>query len=1489
MKKILKAVVILALLSILAACKHSHDFASTWRNDDSFHWRECECGEKDSNEEHKWNSGQITTEATEIGSGVKVFTCTVCGKQKQETIPAKGHTFSELVAAKSATCEEAGSIAYKTCSTCDKLFDENGNEVSTIVIPALGHKAEIVDAVAPTCEETGLTEGKKCSVCDEILVAQEEVAALGHSPAAAIEENKVDSTCKVAGSYDLVVYCSICNEELNRETKTLELAGHKGGIATETERAICEVCGEEYGDLLTHEHDYEIMFDTNYHWKVCDCGDSTEKRPHRGGEISSANQPVCVVCGQSYGADDCLIVVDGNTDDWSEEVKANTLKGWHKDENGNTRGLEYMAFVDEKYVYVYSRTITATNKAKSIDIVFNVDKNRPSLNLSSTNASTNIVYSYFKENVLLENGLYETISEAVIDKSSYVNSQGNIYLSIWFNGCDDSFAPLSWHEASATTVWVLNHRSPWFLNMSHQKVTETGFDHYHDMNASDDNICGWCQEKIDLEVTVDGDASDWKESVIATGVTSVSPNNIFTTAYTDDEFLYMYIEITYLQTAEPNYITIYSKNSANINGIRINERFDLTFDAGATNLRPYCSGKTICQYNYCDCNNGFAKMAIAKKVSAGGKTIACIEVVIDKVLFVNQNPTDANYGLCRYEIQVGPNLSPNQNVTNWAMMIASYEGLHQHNYQTKFDNYYHWTACSCGLSTAKVAHSGGDSSTGSAICSGCNQEYEVHTHDYDISFDDNYHWGVCSCGEVLEKEAHYGGEVIPSQKAICEICGVEYGDVANYAIELDGNVDDWSEEVKSNTLKGWYKDENGNTRGLEYMAFVDEKYVYIYTKTITATNDAKSLDIVFAKGTERPYVHLGANNASKGILYFYFDENRLLDNGLYETVSEMVIDKSSYVNSLGNVYFAIWFNGCDAAFEPLSWHEEAANTAWVLNHRSPWFQHMSHQKVTEAGFDHYHDLNASASNVCGWCQEKIDLDIDVDGNVEDWNEEVLATGITSSASNNVFTTSYFDEKFVYIYLELTQLSDTAPNFISIYSKFSASENGIRANYQFQLTFDAGYTNVRPYCSGKTICQYNYCDCNNGFAKMALTSSTNESGQTVAYFELVIDKKLFINQNPNDENYGLCRYEIQIGPNYSPNQNVSNWGMMIAGENGLHTHDYISKFDEYYHWTECLCGLRTINEAHYGGEATTTEKAVCVECSQEYGRLIDAEHGNVSFVNIKVYDNDYDGIILRPVFTNPELCENEVFTYELDSEEYCYIEDGRVYYLANGTTRVVARSEHFEEVFYIDSEDCTLKSHADARIQKLINSYQGEETLFIGDSFFEFWEYGTTGIKKFSESFGEYNAMNIGVSGSTTHLWRAMNYKIFTEVKAPKNIVINLGTNNVNLYNETGSEVAANIQALIQDYLEMFPETNIYYLSITRCDGYYADNWDNARTSNEIMAAYCENTDRVYYLDVMELYGDNYANLVSDGLHPNQAGYDLFEQIIKENVIMDKKN
>ena len=100
--------------------------------------------------------------------------------------------------------------------------------------------------------------------------------------------------------------------------------------------------------------------------------------------------------------------------------------------------------------------------------------------------------------------------------------------------------------------------------------------------------------------------------------------------------------------------------------------------------------------------------------------------------------------------------------------------------------------CSCGLSTAKVSHSGGDtSSSDNPVCSDCNQEYVVHNHDYETKFDEDYHWGVCSCGEVSSKVAHSGGKATETEKAVCTDCGQEYGELADYAIIIDGKTDDF--------------------------------------------------------------------------------------------------------------------------------------------------------------------------------------------------------------------------------------------------------------------------------------------------------------------------------------------------------------------------------------------------------------------------------------------------------------------------------------------------------------------------------------------------------------------------------------------------------------------------------------------------------------------------------------------------------------------------
>ena len=135
--------------------------------------------------------------------------------------------------------------------TLDVYCPDNASEDSKTF---MAHTYATLPAVEGTCTETGLTEGLKCSVCGNVLKEQEVVPAKGHTPAEAVKENEVEPTCSVEGSYDEVVYCSVCEEELSRETKTVEKLAHTpevvpGKEATCSEEGLtdgekCSVCGE---------------------------------------------------------------------------------------------------------------------------------------------------------------------------------------------------------------------------------------------------------------------------------------------------------------------------------------------------------------------------------------------------------------------------------------------------------------------------------------------------------------------------------------------------------------------------------------------------------------------------------------------------------------------------------------------------------------------------------------------------------------------------------------------------------------------------------------------------------------------------------------------------------------------------------------------------------------------------------------------------------------------------------------------------------------------------------------------------------------------------------------------------------------------------------------------------------------------------------------------------------------------------------------------
>ena len=207
------------------------------------------------------------------GSYDEVVYCTVCNKELSrtpKTVEALGHNWGAWTTTKEPTCTEKGT-EERECTRC--------HEKETQDIDALGHdwnaptyswsddnskvtatrtcnngdhpETETVTSTSEVTKEATCTEKGEITYTGiftnsvfEKQVKKVETDALGHKEADPVEENKVPATCTTAGSYDEVVYCSVCGEELSRTHVTVNALGHNWGDWTVTKEAKCEEAGE---------------------------------------------------------------------------------------------------------------------------------------------------------------------------------------------------------------------------------------------------------------------------------------------------------------------------------------------------------------------------------------------------------------------------------------------------------------------------------------------------------------------------------------------------------------------------------------------------------------------------------------------------------------------------------------------------------------------------------------------------------------------------------------------------------------------------------------------------------------------------------------------------------------------------------------------------------------------------------------------------------------------------------------------------------------------------------------------------------------------------------------------------------------------------------------------------------------------------------------------------------------------------------------------
>ena len=221
--------------------------------------------------------------------------------------------------AKWTECDHSGSSAQPTCT------EDAVCSLCEAHLPSTGHiigKPVAENTVEASCTKEGSYDKVVyCTVCGDVLSRNKvTVNASGHIYGEEVIENEIDASCTDDGGYDIAVYCTVCGEELSRTAVSVPSAGHNAGdpVIENIKNASC-----------IKEGSYDkVIYCT-------DCGAELQRTPasipftgHAVGEpvIENAKKPsctqegsydiavYCTVCGIELSRSTQTVPAAGHTD-----------------------------------------------------------------------------------------------------------------------------------------------------------------------------------------------------------------------------------------------------------------------------------------------------------------------------------------------------------------------------------------------------------------------------------------------------------------------------------------------------------------------------------------------------------------------------------------------------------------------------------------------------------------------------------------------------------------------------------------------------------------------------------------------------------------------------------------------------------------------------------------------------------------------------------------------------------------------------------------------------------------------------------------------------------------------------------------------------------------------------------------------------------------------------------------------------------------------